>query len=110
MILFAILAVATIAVGVVCSLFWEDIVEWLKKAALKIQEKFKKVVYGTKVLATKIAGKLKKISKNFVRNGTEWEEYVITKEIEDNEVPDYIKALEEGKELDITSELELKLA
>ena len=67
-------------------------------------------VAGTLALREQIAGKLKKISKNYVRNGTEWEEYVITKEVEENDVPDYIRALEEGNELDITHELELKLA
>lgn len=110
MLLFALFAAATIAVGVVCAVFWDDILGWIKKAAQKIKEKLQKVVYGTKVLATKIAGKLKKISKNYVRNGTEWEEYVLTKEIEENDVPDYIRALEEGNEVDITHELELKLA
>ena len=110
MLLFTILAVATVAIGVVCAVFWENIVGWLKKAANKIKEKLNKIVYGTKVLATKIAGKLKKISKNYVRNGTEWEEYVLTKEVEEDEVPEFIKALEEGNEMDITHELELKLA
>ena len=110
MLLFTILAVATIAVGVICALFWENIIGWLKRAAQKIKEKLAKVVYGTKVFATKVGGKLKKISKNYVRNGTEWEEYVLTKEIEEDEVPDYIKALEEGCEADITEELKLQLA
>ena len=110
MLLLAIFAAAAIAVGVVCALFWDNILGWIKKAAAKIKEKMNRVVYGTKVLATKVAGKLKKISKNYVRNGTEWEEYVLTKEIEEDEVPDFIKALEEGNEVDITHELELKLA
>lgn len=110
MLLAALIAVAAIGVGVVCAVFWDDILGWIKKAAQKIKEKLQKVVYGTKVLATKIAGKLKKISKNYVRNGTEWEEYVMTKEIEESDVPDYIKALSEGKEIDITHDLELNLA
>ena len=110
MLLFALFAVATIAVGTVCVLFWDDILGWIKKAAQKIKEKLKKIVYGTKVLATKIAGKLRKLSKNYVRNGTEWEEYVLTKEVEAEDVPDYIRALEDGDTVDITKELELKLA
>lgn len=110
MLLFALLAAATLAVGVVCALFWDNILSWLKNITQKIKERLNKLVYGTKVLATKIAGQLKKISKNYVRNGTEWEEYVLTKEIEEDEVPDYIKALVEGDELDITEELQLQLA
>ena len=69
-----------------------------------------KAVYGSTILATNVSGTLKKISKNYVRAGTEWEEYVLTKEIEEDEVPDYIRALEEGEEIDITEELKLQLA
>jgi len=110
MLLLALFATAAIAVGVACALFWDNILGWIQKAAAKIKEKLQKAVYGTKVLATKIAGQLKKISKNYVRNGTEWEEYVLTKEIEEEDVPDYIRALEEGNEVDLTEELQLKLA
>lgn len=110
MLLLALAAAATIAAGVVCGLFWDNILGWIKKTALKIKEKLQKAVYGATILATKIGGVLKKISKNYVRNGTEWEEYVLTKEIEESEVPDYIRALEEGNEIDITDELKLQLA
>lgn len=110
MLLFALAAAATIAVGVVCAIFWDNILDWIKKAASKIQEKLHKAVYGANIFAAKIGGVLKKISKNYVRNGTEWEEYVLTKEISEDDVPDYIKALEEGNEIDITDELKLQLA
>ena len=109
MLLFGVILAAVVIVGVVCAIFWNNIVDWLKKVGNKISEKLQKVVYGTKILATKTSGKLKNISKNYVRSGTEWEEYVITKEITEDEVPDYIKALAESEEIDITKDLELKL-
>ena len=110
MITLAIAAIAAIAVGVVCALFWENILGWIKKIAVSIKERLQKAVYGSTIFATKVGGVLKKISKNYVRTGTEWEEYVLTKEIEEDEVPDYIRALEEGDEMDITEELKLQLA
>ncbi|MDY4429639.1 hypothetical protein [Evtepia sp.] len=110
MITLAIAAVAAIAIGVVCALFWDNILNWIKNIAVSIKERLQKDVYGSTILATRVKGTLKKISKNYVRSGTEWEEYVLTKEIEEDEVPDYIRALEEGAELDITEELKLQLA
>ena len=110
MLLFAVLAAATIAVGAVCALFWNNILTWIKKVGEKLKAKIQKAVYGVKLFASKIQGKLKQLSKNYVRNGTEWEEIVVTKEIQEEEVPDYILALEEGNELDITNELEMTLA
>lgn len=110
MLLLATLAAAILTAGVVCALFWDNIIQWIKNIAVKIKEKLNKVIYGSKILATKIGGILKKISKNYVRTGTEWEEYVLTKVIEEEEVPDYIRALEEGNEVDITEELKLNLS
>ena len=110
MLLFALLAVATVAVGVVCAIFWESIVDWLKRVANKISEKLKKVVYGTKILALKKGGLLKKLSKHFVRNESEWVEYCVEREMDEEEIPDFIRGMENGEEQDITSELELQLA
>ncbi len=110
MLLLAAIIGAVIAVGVVCATFWNSILNWIKKAAEKIKEKLNKVVYGTKIIAAKIGGKLKKISRNYIRNGPEWEEVEVTKEITEDEVPDYIRALENDEEIEITNELEQQLA
>lgn len=110
MLLLGLLLAATVAVGVVCAVFWDSIVGWLQRVANKLAEKIKKVVYGTKVLAMRKGGILKKISRNFVRNESEWEEYRIVKDILEDEIPDHIRDLEEDEEIDITEELELQLA
>lgn len=110
MLLFAAIVGAVIAAGVLCTTFWNNILAWIKKGAEKIKEKLKKVAYGAVVLAKKIRGKLKKISRNYVRTGPEWEEIEITKEVTEDEVPDFVRCLEEGEETDITEELQLQPA
>lgn len=110
MLLFVLIATAVIAAGVLCATFWNNILDWIKKGAQIIKEKLKKVAYGTNVLAKKIGGTLKKISRNYVRNSPEWEEIEITKEVTEDEIPKSVRDLEEGEETDITEELQLQLA
>lgn len=110
MILIAALAAAAVVTTIVCFSFWDTIRDWLLNIAEKVKAKIQKAVYGVKLFATRVAGKLKKVSKNYVRTGTEWEEVVVTKEITENEVPDFILALEEGREVELTEELENTLA
>ena len=110
MILMATLAAAVVVGAIACFSFWDTIRNWILNIADKVRAKIQKVVYGVKLFAARIDGKLRKISKNYVRTGTEWEEIVVTKEITENEVPDFILALEDGREIEITEELENTLA
>ena len=90
--------------------FWQSIVNWLQKAIAKITEALKKVVNGASVFAQKIGDKYNEISKYYSKNGTVWEEYVLTKEVSADEVPDYIRAMNTAEEIDISEELEMKLS
>ena len=90
--------------------FWEKLIGWLQNAIRKISEKIKKVVYGATVFAKRIGDKVKEISKHYAKAGTVWEEYVVTKEVSEDEVPDFIKANYRTDELDISNELENVLA
>lgn len=89
--------------------FWNKLVNWLKKAIEKITEAIKKVINGAKVYVQHIGDQFKQISKYYSKNGTVWEEYVLTKEIPESEVPDFIRAMDTEDEIDISEELENKL-
>lgn len=90
--------------------FWQNIIGWLQKAITKITQALKKAVNGASVFAQRIGEKFKEISKYYSKNGTVWEEYVLTKEVSEDEVPDFIRAMETTEEIDISEELEMKLS
>lgn len=90
--------------------FWQSIIGWLQKAITKIGQALKKVIHGASVFAQRIGQRFKEISKHYAKNGTVWEEYVLTKEVAEEEVPDYIRAMETTEEIDISDELEMKLS
>lgn len=89
--------------------FWNKLVNWLKAAITKIKSVLNKAISGAKVYAQRIGEKYQKISKFYSKNGTVWEEYIATKEVDDSEVPDFIRAMDTDDAIDITEELENKL-
>ena len=112
MILTALLIAAGIIAGVgIISVFWNDIVSWLKRAINKVGEIVSGIVYGAKVFIKKISDGIKEISKHYSKQGTVWQETIVTKIISENDVPrEILQHAEFQKELDITDELEQQLA
>lgn len=90
--------------------FWQSIIGWLQKAIVKIGQALNKVVQGASVFAQRVGEKFKEISKYYSKNGTVWEEFVLTKEVSEDEVPDFIRAMETTDMVDISEELEMKLS
>lgn len=107
------LGVACIAgVGLVVS-YWNNMLDWVKRAIKKVKEVVKQIVYGTRVFIKKIREAIKEISKHYSQDELgRWKETIVSREIPASEVPAEIreKAMQMNQEVDITNELELQLS
>lgn len=111
---------STIIMGAVCvagvgllATYWNNIIDWLKRAIKKVQSVINHVVYGTKVFIQKIKEGIKEISKHYSQDEYgRWKETIVTREIPASEVPEEIrkKAKYYNEQVDITNELELQLS
>ena len=114
MILSALIMGATLVVGgSLIVAYWNNIIDWLKRAITKVQSLVNHVVYGTKVFIQKINEGIKEISKHYSQDEYgRWKETVVTREIPASEVPEEIrkKAKYMNELVDITDELELQLS
>ena len=112
MLLVGLILGAAVIVGALAG-FWNDIVDWLKRAINKVKEVIQHVVYGTKVFVKKFKEAIKEISKHYSQDEVgRWKETIVTREIPESEVPPEIraKAAQRNEEVDITKELELQLS
>lgn len=97
-------------VGIVAA-FWNDLVNFLKKAISKVRQVVEGIVYGCKVFVKKLREGVKEISRHYSKVDQHWEETTITKTVPESEVPPEILArARANEELDITEELEMELA
>lgn len=111
MILTSLLTVGAVILGVgLLATFWNDMVSWLKRAVQKVKEVIGVVSYGFTVFVRKLREGLKEISKHYSKKQNKWQETIVTKEIDESEVPDEIKAKASmSRDVEITDELEMKL-
>lgn len=101
-----------VGAGVVVA-YWNNILDWVKRAIKKVKEVVKQVVYGTKIFIKKMKEAVKEISKHYSQDELgRWKETIVSKEIPASEVPPEIraKAMYMNQEVDITNELELQLS
>lgn len=111
MIMFALLVGAVIAGTGILAKYWNNIKSWLQRAANKVAEVIRGVVYGVKVFAQKINEAFKEISRHYSKNKQgQWQETVVTREIDQSQVPPEILAMAQSQETDITEELQLQLS
>lgn len=93
------------------SVFWKNIVDFLKKVIKMLKPTVKGILYGCKVLVRKLREGVEEISRNYSKIGEHWEETTVTRTVPESEVPpDILKRAKSGKELDITDELEMQLS
>lgn len=94
MIAIAIILALTIAMVAGLQLFWKNIVGWIKKAANKLREVLSRAPQGTKTFIAQTTEGLKNHSKYYYKHEVtrEWEEYVYTKPVSEDEVPPEILA------------------
>lgn len=112
MIPIAILLGAGIIGGIgIVSLFWNDLITFLKKAINKVKQLVDGIVYGSKVFIKKFYEGFKEISRHYSKVGETWQETTITKTISADKVPPEIleRARYQNYEVDITDELEMQL-
>lgn len=106
------LIAAAVVVGVV--LFWEEIVNFLKKTMELVKKTVSGILYGTKVLVKKIGEGVKEIYEHYSKSGDRWIKTVYTREVPEYDVPDEIlrkaeQAERRNEAADITREVEMKL-
>lgn len=96
-------------------LFWQNIIEWIKKAVNKIKQVLGLEPDGTKTFISKTVDGFKNKSKYYYKNKVtrEWEEVVYTKEVEEDEIPPDIRAKVNskpiGSEISTTDDLKMAL-
>lgn len=97
--------------GLLLATFWDEIVDWLKKAVEAVKKVIKGILYGAKVLIKKTGESFKEIANYYSKSGTQWTVTTQTREVSEYDVPDDIRRrAESSNEVDITDELEMKLS
>lgn len=112
MILTTLLVTAGVIVGVgLLATFWNDIVGWLKRAVQKVKEIVGFATYGFTVFIRKLREGLKEISKHYSKVQNKWQETIVTRQIDESEVPEEIRRKASMScDTEITEELEMQLA
>ena len=91
--------------------YWQDIVEWIKKAVNKIKQVLGLEPNGTKTFVSKAVDGFKNKSKYYYKHKVtqEWEEVVYTKPVNESDIPADILAKVNsnpvGSEVSTTEEL-----
>lgn len=107
------LSVAAIAL---LAVYWQNIIEWIKKAVNKIKDVLGVVVEGTRTFIMRTHDGLKNKAIYYHRNKItkEWEEITYQKDVDESEVPPEILAKVNAQELDVevstTKELQLEIS
>ena len=102
-------AAAIIGIGLIAT-FWNDILDFLKKAARKVKEVVKGFLYGSKVFLKKMREGVKEITKHYSKVNDRWEETIVSRTVPASEIPEEIlQKARMNEEYDITDELEMQL-
>ena len=113
MIAITVILALSAAVIIGLHIFWQKIIEWIKKAVNKIKEVLGVVVQGTRTFIVKTKEGFKNKAKYYNENKItkEWEETVYTKNVDESEVPPEILAKVNVQKIDVevptTEELQL---
>jgi len=90
--------------------YWNSIKDWIIRAAEKVKEFVKGIVFGVRVFAKKLGEAYKEISRHYSKNKQgSWEETTVTRKIDSSDVPSDILKMASSEERDITDKLELQL-
>jgi len=101
---------AIIGAGVIAT-YWNNIKDWIARAAKRVSEIITGVVYGVKLFAKKLGEFYQEISKHYSQDKQgNWEETIVTRKIPESEIPQDILDMANNSETDITHKMELELA
>ena len=111
MILTALITGAAIIAGVgIVAAFWNDMIDWLKRAIAKVESVVAGILYGSRVFVIKISEGVQEISRHYSKVEDHWQETTVTKTVSASEVPqEILDRANLYQELDITEDLELQL-
>ena len=104
------LGAAIAGVGLIAA-FWNEIVDWLKRIHEKVKTMVQGAIAGFRIFFSKMQDAGKEISKNYAKVGTKWQETIVERTVEINEIPEeYLNRMTmTGTEYEFTEELERQL-
>jgi len=87
------LAIGAIGAGVVLTSYWEELISWIQWGIEKIQQVIELVFLGVKTFVIWMQDGIKNIAKYYSKNKitNEYEETVVTKKVNENDVPEEFK-------------------
>lgn len=103
------------AVIAVLAVYWQNIIEWIKKAVKKIKDVLGVAVEGIRTFIMRTHDGFKSKARHYYRNKItrEWEEVVYQENVDESEVPPEILAKVNAQGFDVevstTEELQLEL-
>lgn len=112
----SIVIILTLSAALITGLlvFWQKIVEWIKKAVNKIKEVLGITPEGTKTFISRTVDGFRNKSKYYYKQKVtnEWEEVTYTKSVDESEIPCDIleKVRKQAISVEIETTEELKLA
>ncbi len=107
-----ILGGAVLAAGVVglVATFWNDILDFLRRAVQKVKAVVQGVLHGSKIFLKKMREAVQEISRHYSKVGNRWQETIVTRTVSESEIPEEIlQKARLNQEYDITDELEMQL-
>lgn len=91
-------------------IFWNDILNFMQRAILKVKQIVTGIVEGAKILIQKVREGIKEISRNYSKVDGHWEETTVTRTIPESQVPpDILAKAAYSEETDISNDMELVL-
>lgn len=94
----------------IAAVFWDDLRDFLTKAAIKARRIADGAIYGCRVFLKKLQEGVQEISRHYYKIGQQWSETEYTRQVPASEVPPELLArASPNMELDITEEMEMQL-
>jgi len=106
------LGVALGAGAIALTVYWKEVVAWLKRVLEKLPDSVKQNLQGATAFIQKLANTVKNIMNYYSYNEKteKWTETTVTKEVSENDVPKHIREkMAKTSKVDITDELQEKL-
>lgn len=98
--------------GIAIAVYWKEIGAWLKRIWEKLPASVRNNLKGAVALAKRIGNTFKNIMKYYAfdSNTNKWSETVVTKEVNESDIPKHIRErLQSIDEVDISNDLQEKL-
>ncbi len=101
-----------LAAGIAIAAYWKEINAWVQRIWAKLPHSVKDKLQGAVALARRIGNTFKNIMKYYAydSNTKKWTETVVTKEVNESDIPKHIRSrLRETEEVDISEDFQKEL-